>query len=70
MGQAFKTDRYPFTTPFDATMMAERVMQFAPATDAEALKLLRARYPDCPLSVRVAALNMLMRRQPRSLSLH
>ena len=70
MGQAFKTGRFPFTTPFDAAMMAERVMQFAPATDAEALKLLRARYPDCPLSMRVAALNMLMRRQRRSVSLH
>lgn len=70
MGQAFKTDRYPFTTPLDASKMAERVMQFSPATDAEALKLLRARFPDCPLSVRVAALNMLMQRQPLGVTRH
>jgi hypothetical protein len=48
----------------DAVSMADRVMQFSPATDAEALKLLRASFPDSPLSVRVAALNMLMQRQP------
>jgi len=44
--------------------MADRVMQFSPATDAEALKLLRSSFPDSPLSMRVAALNMLMQRQP------
>ena len=42
--------------------MAERIMQFAPASDAEALKLLRSSFPDHPLSMRVAALNLLMRR--------
>lgn len=31
------------------------------ATGAEALKLLRGRYPDSPLSLRVAALDFLMR---------
>jgi hypothetical protein len=45
--------------------MAARVMQFAPATDAEALKILRRSFPDCPLSARVAALDFLMRRRPR-----
>jgi hypothetical protein len=38
-------------------------MQFSPATDAEALKLLRSRFPDRPLSLRVAALDFLMRRR-------
>jgi hypothetical protein len=40
-------------------------MAFKPATDAEALKLLRASFPDCPLSVRVAALDFVMRRRTR-----
>ena len=38
-------------------------MTFAPASDAEALKLLRASFPDSPLGARVAALGFLMRRQ-------
>jgi hypothetical protein len=46
--------------------MAEQIMQFAPASDAEALKLLRATFPHCPLSMRVAALDFLMRHKPRS----
>jgi hypothetical protein len=41
-------------------------MEFAPATDAEALKLLRTSFPDCPLSARVAALDYLMRRRGRN----
>jgi hypothetical protein len=45
--------------------MAARVMEFAPASDTEALKILRASFPDCPLSARVAALDYLMRRKPR-----
>ena len=48
--------------------MAARVMQFAPATDAEALKILRTSFPDCPLSARVAALDFLMRRRPRTVT--
>jgi hypothetical protein len=51
--------------PNDPESMAARVMQFAPATDAEALKILRRSFPDCPLSARVAALDFLMRRRPR-----
>jgi hypothetical protein len=47
--------------------MAAWVMSYAPATDAEALKLLRSRFPDCPLSLRVAALDFLMRRHPAAL---
>ena len=63
MGQTFSFQRYPFA-PLDATAMADRIRQFSPATDAEALKLLRASFPECSLSMRIAALNMLMRRKP------
>ena len=68
MGQAFSFQRYPLT-PIDAVRMAERIRQFCPATDAEALKLLRASFPECSLSMRVAALDMLMRRKSTSYSL-
>jgi hypothetical protein len=57
-----------FSRIADPESMAARVMQFAPASDAEALKLLRASFPDCPLSARVAALAFLMRRRPRTFS--
>ena len=67
MGQVFKREQLPVADPIK---MADRIMQFAPATDAEALKLLRVSFPDCPLSQRVAALNFFMRRQPRGVSLH
>jgi len=63
MGQAFKSD--VSAKPFDPAEMAARVMTFAPATDAEALKLLRASFPECTLSMRIAALDYLMRRKPR-----
>ena len=63
MGQALQTERFPAS--HDPETMAARVMEFAPATDAEALKLLRRSFPDCPLSARVAALDYLMRRRPR-----
>ena len=33
-----------------------------PASGAEALQQLRTAFPDCPLTLRVAALNMLIRR--------
>ena len=62
MGQAFRPDR--FTTTAAPERMAAWVMTYAPASDAEALKLLRGRFPDCPLSLRVAALDYLMRRHP------
>jgi hypothetical protein len=64
MGQAFSYQRYPFKR-VDAVSMAERVMQSAPASDAEALKLLRTSFPECPLSMRVAALDFLLRHTPR-----
>lgn len=62
MGEAFRTDR--FAAPAGPESMAAWVMRFGPASDAEALKLLRGRFPDSPLSLRVAALDFLMRRQP------
>jgi len=63
MGQAVRTNRYAFSAEADPARMAEQIMQYAPATDADALKLLRASFPHCPLSARVAALAFLMRRQ-------
>jgi hypothetical protein len=67
MGQALQASRS--TEVADAIWMAETVMQYSPASDAEALKLLRSSFPDCPLSLRVAALNLLMRqsRKPAGL---
>jgi len=67
MGQALQTDHSPAI--HDPATMAARVMEFAPATDSEALKLLRSSFPDCPLSARVAALDYLMRRRPRNVRL-
>ena len=65
MGEAITTAWRPASLASDAARMAESVLQFSPATDAEALKLLRASFPHCPLSMRVAALDLLMRRQRR-----
>ena len=62
MGEAVKIAWRPASLAADAARMAESVLQFSPATDAEALKLLRSSFPDCPLSVRVAALDFLMRK--------
>jgi hypothetical protein len=61
MGALFRSEHYPT----DPESMAARVMEFAPASDTEALKILRASFPDCPLRARVAALDYLMRRKPR-----
>jgi hypothetical protein len=65
MGAAFRSDRYSASFASDPEHMAALVIQFSPASDAEALRLLRASFPDCPLSARVAALDYLMRRRPR-----
>jgi hypothetical protein len=62
MGKALSLDR--FSAAADPESMAVRLMRFAPATDAEALRLLRASFPDCSLSTRVAALDYLMHRRP------
>jgi hypothetical protein len=58
----------PVSSIVDPATMAERIMQFSPATDAEVLRLLRASFPDCSLSARVAALDFLMRRRAAGLS--
>jgi hypothetical protein len=59
MGQAFRPRAFdPTATPEN---MAAWITQYSPATDAEALKLLRARFPEHPLSLRVAALAYLLR---------
>lgn len=63
MGQSLFAPRP--ATQADAISMAETVMRYSPASDAEALKLLRSSFPDCPLSLRVAALNLLMRQNRR-----
>jgi response regulator of citrate/malate metabolism len=65
MGQIFKSDGYTLLSDIDPENMAAKVMTFSPATDAEALKLLRTSFPNCSLSMRVAALDYLMRRKPR-----
>jgi hypothetical protein len=63
MGQPFRFGYFlPVTDP---AHMADRIMLLSPASDAEALKLLRSSFPDQPLSMRVAALHFLMRRSPR-----
>jgi hypothetical protein len=64
MGQAFRPQIF---SELDCESIAATIMQFAPQSDAEALKLLRARFPDSPLSLRVAALDYLMRRRPGGL---
>jgi hypothetical protein len=45
-----------------ARAMAEALVNSSPSTASQALKHLRAMFPDSPLTVRVAALNALMRR--------
>ena len=45
-----------------AHAMAQAVMEYDPATDADALKLLRALYPKVPLALRAVALKLIARR--------
>ena len=42
--------------------MVEQIIRTGPSSHAEALKKLRAAFPDSPLTVRVAALAILVRR--------
>jgi hypothetical protein len=67
MGEAFRSERHSFSPAIDPIKMLERVIQFAPATDADAMKLLRCSFADYPLSMRVAALDFLLRRRPRGI---
>jgi hypothetical protein len=67
MGQAFQPRAFdPDASP---ERMAAWIMQFSPISDAEALKLLRARFPDRPLSLRVAALGFLAHTRSESIAL-
>ena len=68
MGQACKFERTRFSPTIYASAMTERVIQFSPANEAEAIKLLRASFAECPLSMRVAVLDMLIRGWPRKLN--
>jgi hypothetical protein len=49
-----------------AQRMVERLNEGSPKSGAEALRVLRLAFPDSPLTLRVAALNMLMRRNGSS----
>lgn len=64
MGMPFKSNAFQASAA--AEDMAAELLSLAPKSDADALKLLRARFPDRPLSVRVAALDYLMRHRPRA----
>ena len=64
MGKAFKVE--DFLPAAELERMAAQFRSNKPETDAEALRLLRVSFPDCSLSARVAALDYLMRRQPRA----
>jgi hypothetical protein len=63
MPQPLSYENTPLTPIPTAEDMAARIMTFAPATDAEALKLLRTGFPESTLSMRVAALDFLLRRR-------
>ena len=62
MGQRLKPSEFLDTASVDPSAMAARLMEYKPASDAEALKLLRASFPDASLSLRVAALAFLSRK--------
>jgi len=65
MGQASRIEHYVDFPPLDAAEMAALIRQFSPASEADALKLLRMNFAGSPLSMRVAALDMLMRNRWR-----
>jgi hypothetical protein len=48
-----------------ARAMARRIRALRPASGADALRALRAEYPDSPLTLRVAALDLIMRKRLR-----
>jgi hypothetical protein len=43
--------------------MAQRILRLTPLSQAETLRALRAAFPDSPLTLRVAALDLIMRRR-------
>jgi hypothetical protein len=70
MGQSRRIERTRLPPTIDASTMTEWVIQFFPANKAEAIKLLRASFAECPLSMRVAIIDMLMRGWPRKDARH
>lgn len=62
MGQIFRSE-HSVAAAADWALMAEHVLPLAPTSDAEALRLLRASFPDCPLTPRVVALAVLAQRK-------
>ncbi len=66
MGHAFRIEHYVDFPTLDATEMATLIKQLAPSSEADALSLLRVNFSGSPLSMRVAALDMLMRGRWRS----
>lgn len=62
MGQAFRIEHYVNFPTVEAAEMAALVRQFGPASEADALRLLRVNFAGSSLSMRLAALDMLMRR--------
>ena len=52
----------PVESGESAYRMVEQIIRTGPSSHAEALKKLRTAFPDSPLTVRVAALAILMRR--------
>jgi hypothetical protein len=63
MGQTYISNALSIIS--DPVRMADRIVLLSPASDAEALKLLRFSFPDSPLSLRVAALDFLLRHRSR-----
>jgi hypothetical protein len=61
MGQAFRIEHYVDFPTLEAAEMTALVRQFGPANEADALRLLRVNFAASPLSMRLAALDMLMR---------
>ncbi len=65
MGHVFRIEHYVDFPTLDASEMATLVEQLAPASEADALSLLRVTFAGSPLSMRVAALDMMMRGRRR-----
>ncbi len=70
MGHAFRIEQYVDLPTLDAAEMAALIKQFAPASEADALNLLRASFADRPLSMRVAALDLMIRGRQRMTPTH
>jgi hypothetical protein len=58
---------FPAAAPASSVLqMVQRISHISPKSGAEVLRELRLAFPDSPLTLRVAALNMLMRRNGAS----